>query len=87
MSDNPWLRENGWHMQFVFDTCWLDCPEPGYLLVSGVRIICLCQAHAVALQTGCWHGDYSGAPLPPESQATEWPWQFRSDIDFESMVA
>lgn len=74
-QDNPWLRDNGWSMTEPFDICWLDCDQPGYLLVSGSKSICLCQAHAIVLQIGCWHGDYAGAPLPPESRATAWPWQ------------
>lgn len=70
-----WLAFHDWNMDAPWDLCWLDCPEPGYLLVSGNRCICLCLAHAVTLQAGCWHGDYSGAPLPPASRAVAWPWQ------------
>lgn len=72
------LREAGWHTGEYFDTCWLDCAKPGYLLISGNRVICLCPEHALVLEQGRWDGDYTGAPLPPESRATEWPWQKRN---------
>lgn len=71
------LRRHGWLIEYSFDLCWLDCPEPGYLLIESDRgrCICLCLNHALDLQAGCWEGDYTGAPLPATSQATSWPWQ------------
>jgi hypothetical protein len=65
----------GWQLARPFDICWLDCPEPGYLLTWRGLSICLCLPHAVKLQAGSFGGDYAGAPLPAESIATSWPWQ------------
>lgn len=74
-AERYWLRQNGWDMGRSWDFCWLDCDRPGFLRIQGGRCICLCLEHAVLLQAGCWAGDYDGAPLPPESRATAWPWQ------------
>lgn len=70
-----YLSEAGWRTVGWFDICWLDCDQEGWLLVHDHRAICLCPEHAFVLQSGCWSGDYSGAPLPPASRATHWPWQ------------
>lgn len=74
------LAEAGWDTSVVYDLCWLDCPEPGYLKsvisVSGaVRVICLCAEHALKLEHGAYFSDYEGAPLPADSIAGQWPWQ------------
>lgn len=69
-----WLAGCGWETGEPFDVCWLDCPEPGFLLRHRGRVICLCPGHALILQSGCWDGDYAGAPLPPETRARAWPW-------------
>jgi len=69
------LERHGWRVAQTYDICWLDCPQPGFLLQHDGRAICLCLEHALDLQAGCWEGDYTGAPLPPASRATTWPWQ------------
>lgn len=74
-----WLAERGWDTSQPYDICWLDCPLAGYYR-SWVRPggatweICLCPEHAVLLEAGVYDGDYWGAPLPPLSWATGWPW-------------
>lgn len=57
-----------------FDLCWLDCPEPGWLLTWRGMSICLCRRHLDKLQDGCYGGSYAGAPLPPDTLAGSWPW-------------
>jgi hypothetical protein len=75
------LAEAGWATAEVYDLCWLDCPEPGYLksVLSArtgvIRVICLCVEHALKLENGAYFSDYEGAPLPAESIAGQWPWQ------------
>lgn len=73
------LAENGWPVLVhpPYDLCWLDCNRRGWLKTSddGERVICLCPQHALVLEAGAYHGDYTGAPLPPESVAGQWPWR------------
>ncbi len=68
------LRERGWELGASFDYCWLDCEQPGFRKVDRSQEICLCLPHAQLLEEGVWAGDYTGAPLPPDSMAVEWPW-------------
>lgn len=65
----------GWRLINPPDVCWLDCEAPGILEreYHGRHII-LCRPHAQALEEGSYRGDYTGAPLPPDSFATSWPW-------------
>lgn len=69
-----WLRRQGWQMLTPYDTCWLDCPEQGYLREWQGKRICLCLPHASVLERGTYNGDYRGAPLPPATLAGDWPW-------------
>jgi hypothetical protein len=71
------LHDQGWviRRQASYDLCWLDCDNPGWLKQCQGQRICLCIAHAVLLEEGAWRGDYTGAPLPPDSRAQEWPWR------------
>lgn len=65
----------GWKLVTPPDTCWLDCDAPGVLEREDLsRRIVLCLEHARGLEGGSYRGDYSGAPLPPGSRATAWPW-------------
>jgi hypothetical protein len=79
-AERTFLADHGWHVFGAsFDMCWLECSEGGYLRTwkSGTKVlcICLCAPHAMVLERGAWGRDYSGAPLPPESMAAEWPWR------------
>jgi hypothetical protein len=81
------LSQRGWPLEagVSFDMCWLDCSQQGWLHIWGEPgkdplCICLCPAHALYLERGRWGSDYSGAPLPPESKATEWPWRPCSEV-------
>jgi hypothetical protein len=75
-----WLIRHGYSPKPV-DVCSLDCvmadgePTPGHLKVWRGKEICLCLAHARVLEAGKVGGSYTGAPLPPDSVATEWPWE------------
>lgn len=71
------LVSQGWLLLREADICWLDCPEPAfcYRIRGRSQHIVLCLRHAMVLQAGAWRGDYSGAPVPPDSRATAWPWQ------------
>jgi hypothetical protein len=74
-----WLASRGWETGQVYQGCWLDCTEPGYRREwtdkHGVAWeICLCLLDAEVLERGMWGGDYTGAPLPVDSKASEWPW-------------
>jgi hypothetical protein len=72
--DTEFLAARGWDMSAPVDLCYLDCPAPGHLkVVAGTEII-LCPAHAMVLEAGAWHGDYTGAETPAGSMAGEWPW-------------
>lgn len=86
------LAEHGWPVGSApFDLCWLDCSDSGWLKTwrdkpGGTPLcICLCPYHAVLLEQGVWAGDYTGAPLPPESTAAEWPWQPCSEVATEAV--
>ena len=57
------------------DICYLDCAEPGFTKVVRGSEICLCVDDAMVLENGSWGEDYAGAPLPPASRATRWPWR------------
>lgn len=76
------LRDRGWQVDGDhFDLCWLDCSDPGWLKTwkppqGRALCICLCSKHALRLENGVYGGDYTGAPLPPDSMADEWPWQY-----------
>jgi hypothetical protein len=82
------LAQRGWYVAVAppFDLCWLDCSRDGWLkswLPRGggkALCICLCPQHAVLLEEGVWAGDYTGAPLPPDSKADEWPWRYCSEV-------
>lgn len=66
-----------------FDLCWLDCPNLGDLyLYRGEPnlVVCLCRNHRRILEEGQVAGQLEGAPLPPESKSTEWPWQLAGTI-------
>lgn len=65
----------GWQIVNPPDVCWLDCEEPGVLerRLPG-RSITLCRLHAEILERGRYQGSYAGAPLPPDTIATAWPW-------------
>lgn len=70
------VADQGWQYLEVPDVCWMDCSAPAAARrESGGREIVLCEFHALYLQAGCWDGDYSGAPLPPDSVAVSWPWR------------
>jgi hypothetical protein len=69
----PDLASLGWSAA-PRDICWMDCERPGHVKYDGKRVICLCLDHAALLESGCIGGDYTGAPLPAESLAPEWPW-------------
>lgn len=82
------LTERGWRELAgpSFDTCWLDCPDEGWLRIwqepgKEPLCVCLCPTHALRLEAGRWGSDYSGAPLPLETMATEWPWRLCSEVD------
>lgn len=81
------LAERGWpvHQTAPFDLCWMDCSDPGWLKTwkppAGQPLcICLCDRHALTMEQGVFAGDYTGAPLPPESMASEWPWRYCSEV-------
>lgn len=68
------------------DFCWLDCPEPGNIKLHRGREIVLCVHHAILLEAGRIGSSYSGAHLPPDSRAAEWPWQPARVIDPVALV-
>lgn len=75
------LLVRGWGWMSEPDICWLDCDEPGvYCRTARGRVIVLCRKHALLLEQGMEFGDYSGAVLPPESEAAEWPWLPESQV-------
>lgn len=83
MSDNHPLRsltDLGWSARPV-DVCWLDCNQPGHMKTHRSREIVLCIRHAHILEDGRMEGTYSGAPLPPESAAADWPWHAAVPVD------
>jgi YD repeat-containing protein len=72
------LTSRGWE-DGAGEKCWLDCTAPGLRREWTDRAgqeweIFLCPDDAAVLEQGAWNGDYSGAPLPEDSQAREWPW-------------
>lgn len=75
------LTQRGWTYLAEPDICWMDCSTPATVqrevrsrFGNLVRIV-LCEYHALYLEAGRWGEDYGGAPLPPESRASTWPWQ------------
>jgi hypothetical protein len=96
-AEVAFLHERGWPvLGDPFDLCWMECSDPGWLKTwhtgsprwgpVAALCICLCERHALLLEQGSWSGDYSGAPLPPESMATEWPWRYCSEVDGVSLA-
>lgn len=80
------VHEFGWSADIV-DTCWLDCAEGGHLkrhLEKNCteREIVLCLKHAWFLESGVYLEDYSGAPLPSGSRASQWPWRSAGQVNF-----
>jgi hypothetical protein len=68
LLDFGWMRTPG-------EPCSLDCQDPeGWLRSYRGREIILCSRHAWVLESGKRGNTYSGAPLPADSRATEWPW-------------
>lgn len=68
------LSEQGWR-RVIGELCALDClGTDAWLKTFRGREIILCAPHARTLERGKQGGTYHGAPLPPESRATEWPW-------------
>lgn len=84
-AQGQFLAAHGWPVEAAepFDLCWLDCNRKGWLKTVKMgkpghvtaMCICLCTQHAVVLEEGAWGSDYTGAPLPPDSEAGEWPWR------------
>ena len=72
-DDYLWRRDHYWSA-YPVDLCWLDCDQAGYIKQHGLREIILCMRHARLLEAGRFSDAYAGAPLPPDSKATEWPW-------------
>lgn len=87
-TERDWRVKHGWSAE-PYDACWLDCPDPdGYLKTWHRSQICLCMRHLSILEEGKltypgrggrWTATYRGAPLPPETVATAWPWHRPSD--------
>jgi hypothetical protein len=72
---NELLEARGWAL-LPGEPCWLDCTVmPAYLKRWHHSEIVLCAPHAERLEDGYMGGSYSGAPLPADSMASEWPWQ------------
>ena len=85
VAEVSYLADRGWHVfGEPFDMCWMECSENGYLRTwksaGRALCICLCPAHARLLEDGAWGRDYSGAPLPADSMAAEWPWRYCEEI-------
>jgi hypothetical protein len=73
-----YLARLGWDMSHPADPCWLDCAKPGYrkeIVLRGGRRreIILCVDDALALESGAFEGDYTGAAVPSDSWAIRWP--------------
>lgn len=83
------LSERGWPVGLKwFDLCWMDCDRGGMLKTwkpphGKALCVCLCPEHAVLLEEGVYAGDYTGAPLPKDSMADEWPWQYCEEAGVE----
>jgi len=73
MFMNPLLAERGWS-PVPGELCSLDCSRDGLLKHWHHSEIILCEPHALCLESGRVNSTYAGAPLPPDSAATEWPW-------------
>jgi len=86
-TEEEFLLSRGWLLRDQpFDLCWLDCAHSGWLRTwrpDGAKAlcICLCLEHALCLEQGVYGGDYTGAPLPAESLADEWPWRYCSEVN------
>ena len=64
------------------EPCSLDCTVPDSLVkYHRGREIVLCAPHAEVLEAGKYRRTYTGALLPAESRATEWPWMPATVID------
>lgn len=70
----------GWGSK-TWDLCWLECNEPGLRRELEGKVICLCLHHAIFLERGFFNGSYIGAPLPPDSMSTHWPWREAAGVD------
>lgn len=72
---NQQLKDRGWVL-LPGEPCWLDCEDlPAYLKRWHHSEIALCGPHALRLEAGYLNSSYAGAPLPPDSIASAWPWQ------------
>jgi hypothetical protein len=67
------LVERGWEPA-PGEICSLDCTGDALHKRWHHSEILLCERHALVLEAGRVNATYSGAPLPPETRATEWPW-------------
>jgi hypothetical protein len=72
---NSLLEARGWTTD-PGETCWLDCSvSPALHKQWHHSEIALCEPHALVLEAGRVNSTYAGAPLPPDSAATAWPWR------------
>lgn len=72
------LVKRGWS-EHVYDICWMDCPEPGYHLVSGgAWEICLCIDHILEMESSAGEG-YSACD-PPKTGGVYTIWEYDDSL-------